>query len=1161
VFALAAKRTALAAASLTALAALSILVPTGGASSDRRDKQAPTTPLNLRVVAATPSLVSIAWDPSVDDAGVAGYYVFGDKGKAIVDTPMYIVRDLKCGESTVVNVIAFDEAQNRSERATLTVSTAACPDTQPPTPPSGFTQLSTTRDAVVLGWNPSSDNTRVVEYGVYRDLQRVATAAEPDVALAGLACGSTYAYAVDAADASGNRSPRSSVYVRTTSCATPPAADTTPPSTPTGLAASGVTQTDLALSWNASSDNVGVVGYDVYRNGAKVASPTSTNLNQSSLACGSSYAFALAARDAAGNTSNQTQLSVSTSACSAPPPPAADTTPPSTPTGLAASGVTQTGLALSWNASSDNVGVVGYDVYRNGAKVASPTSTNLNQSSLACGSTYAFAVAARDAAGNTSNQAQLSVSTSACSPPADTTSPSTPSGLGVSGATSTSVSLRWTASTDNVGVAGYRVYVNSAYSTTTAQLAATVSGLACGSAYVFQVDAFDLEGNGSARASVTASTAACADTQAPSAPLNVAATSRTATSIALAWSASTDNVGVTGYGLYRAGSQVATTSLTNAIFSGLACNTNYTLAVDAVDAAGNRSSQTIVLVSTTACPDTSPPSAPSGLAASNVAATSLTLTWNASSDNVGVAGYDVYRNGTKMATTTSSSSSQTGLACATGYAFGVEAFDVAGNRSTRTQLSATTAACTAPPPPATNVYYVDANGSDSGDGSQSRPWKTIARAASSTPGNAGNTIHVNPGTYVESSTVSLPCKTNLQGSGGRNGLTTVKGSADPLISISNCLDSANSQTISGLKLDGQNRSAGAHGLRAIQTRGLTLSDLDVESFKGVPNAGGGAIEIANGWNLELKDSVLRNSAGVGSDSCGGTLGLGNLDDAKIHDVTISEDRGYGIKTSITNDGFNPAPSYIRNSDLYNLDVQTTSANCSKWSTLTVELYETDPVNSEIRNSRFNGTLSLTDAGSGSPLSSGYRWRLHNNVWTITPGMYYAIELDQNSCEVDHNYFNGGSYPIAHFGTDVKSGNIVHHNVFDNNQNPTAAWHFVGGARDSQFYKNTVIMRESSWRDGVFSLAEAGFTSSTIAIRDNVFDSTYALGDKLGTGLGSASVDHNAFYNIAPRGANSVAANPQLPLSGGFPSAYVAPAGSPAASMGAFADGNWSVGPS
>ena len=126
-------------------------------------------------------------------------------------------------------------------------------------------------------------------------------------------------------------------------------------------------------------------------------------------------------------------------------------------------------------------------------------------------------------------------------------------------------------------------------------------------------------------------------------------------------------------------------STTTGIFSGLTCNTNYTLAVDALDAAANRSQKTTVLVSTTACADTTPPSSPTGLAASNVTQTSLTLTWNASTDNVGVTGYDVYRNGTKMASVTSRSSSQTGLACGTSYWFGVEALDAAGNRSARVQ--------------------------------------------------------------------------------------------------------------------------------------------------------------------------------------------------------------------------------------------------------------------------------------------------------------------------------------------------------------------------------------------------------------------------------------------------------------------------------------------
>ncbi len=116
-----------------------------------------------------------------------------------------------------------------------------------------------------------------------------------------------------------------------------------------------------------------------------------------------------------------------------------------------------------------------------------------------------------------------------------------------------------------------------------------------------------------------------------------------------------------GYGLYRGGSRVSTTTSTTSIFSGLTCGTSYTLAVDAYDAAGNRSQQAVVMVSTTACADTQPPSAPTSLATSNVTQTGATLTWAAAKDNVGVTGYDVSRNGTKVGTVTGLSSAQSGL--------------------------------------------------------------------------------------------------------------------------------------------------------------------------------------------------------------------------------------------------------------------------------------------------------------------------------------------------------------------------------------------------------------------------------------------------------------------------------------------------------------------
>ncbi|MEU9020237.1 glycoside hydrolase family 18 chitinase [Actinomadura sp. NPDC048394] len=77
------------------------------------------------------------------------------------------------------------------------------------------------------------------------------------------------------------------------------------------------------------------------------------------------------------------------------------------------------------------------------------------------------------------------------------------------------------------------------------------------------------------------------DTQAPTAPANLHSTSKTATSVSLAWNASTDNVGVTGYDVYNGATKAATVTGTSATVSGLSAKTAYTFTVKAHDAAGN----------------------------------------------------------------------------------------------------------------------------------------------------------------------------------------------------------------------------------------------------------------------------------------------------------------------------------------------------------------------------------------------------------------------------------------------------------------------------------------------------------------------------------------------------------------------------------------------
>ena len=518
---------------------------------------------------------------------------------------------------------------------------------------------------------------------------------------------STLRVAVTASNASGQSTATSAPTAVITPAASPSPGDSEPPSAPGNPTVTASAPTAVVLAWNASTDNVGVVGYGVYYDGTLVQSTAEPTAAIEGLVCGRTYEVSVDAVDAAGNRSQRTPAWVQTAACS-------DSEPPTAPTSLTLVASAPSSLAFSWSPSSDNVGVAAYHVLLDGVSVLDVTQPGATVQNLACDTTYLVAVEATDAAGNRSPNATISAATESCSPPpepgpGDTTPPSQPGYLTVSATTAASMSLSWVASTDNVSVSGYTVYVDGAPVSSATQPGATVANLSCGTAYTFEVDAYDAAANRSSKASLVGSTAPCLDTQPPSAPANLVATSRTSTSIALSWSASTDNVGVTGYGLYRGGAQVGTSSSTTGIFSGLTCNTNYTLGVDSTDAAANRSLQTVVMVSTTACPDTTPPSTPTGLAGSNVSQTGLTLTWNASTDNVGVTGYDVYRNGTKMATVTSTSSSQTGLACGTSYAFAAAALDAAGNSSPQAQVNATTAACS-PLPACSDANDNDADG-------------------------------------------------------------------------------------------------------------------------------------------------------------------------------------------------------------------------------------------------------------------------------------------------------------------------------------------------------------------------------------------------------------------------------------------------------------------
>ena len=241
--------------------------------------------------------------------------------------------------------------------------------------------------------------------------------------------------------------------------------DGTPPSVPQNLQVTGRTETTVGLSWAGSSDNVAVTGYRVFRNGSSVGTTAGTAYTVSSLNPGTVSTFTVAAYDAGANQSSpsgsitaQTRqfpdinrdnmvdsgdlttmvtywlrtgptlpgdinadegvdlldFAYLSGAWTGP-----DLAAPTAPTSLAVGGVTSTSISLSWNASSDNAGVSGYRIYRNGGTtpLTSVAGTSYTDSGLAAETAFSYQVSAYDTAGNESGLSNQVTATTTPTPP------------------------------------------------------------------------------------------------------------------------------------------------------------------------------------------------------------------------------------------------------------------------------------------------------------------------------------------------------------------------------------------------------------------------------------------------------------------------------------------------------------------------------------------------------------------------------------------------------------------------------------------------------------------------------------------------------------------------------------------------------------------------
>jgi len=281
--------------------------------------------------------------------------------------------------------------------------------------------------------------------------------------------------------------------------------DVLAPSAPTNLIVNGAVQSNsVSIVWDASTDNVAVAGYRIFRDNSLLAEITQTRYTDNTVSESQRYQYQVVAFDAAQNTASVT-LTVNTPAST----PASDNELPTAPANLKLSSTpTANSVSIEWDASTDNTAVAGYRILRNGNLLTETVQTNYTDNTVSGSQSYQYLVVAFDSAQNSASST-LTVNTPANVPPPDTEPPSAPKNLKLSATpTTNSVSIEWNASTDNTGVSGYRVIrdnvvINQSIITTTNY---TDISVIASTAYRYQVSALDAAGNSTLSSSIDVTT-------------------------------------------------------------------------------------------------------------------------------------------------------------------------------------------------------------------------------------------------------------------------------------------------------------------------------------------------------------------------------------------------------------------------------------------------------------------------------------------------------------------------------------------------------------------------------------------------------------------------------------------------------------------------------
>ena len=341
----------------------------------------PQIPSNLRTASLAQDKVVLTWDAQP----IVSQYKVYKAGKLLSQVSSNTITDLQVSATQTYNytVTAVWPNGRESRPAVLSVTV---PDTQAPKPPTKLSVQAIAPTSVTLVWTGAGDNIAIKNYQVWRDGVQIAETSDAGFVDNTLTSTGKYLYSVKAVDTSNNVSLASTGLSVTTK-------DGIGPTVPTGLQAAVLNPTQIALTWDSATDNVGVAQYRILRNGTQIGISKQTSFTDKTVKENTQYSYQVRAADAAGNVSAPS-LAVQTIS--------GDATAPSAPTDLAASITPNQQVKLTWSAAIDNKGVSQYRIIRDGRLLAVTAFLAYTDTSAKVGQTYTYVVKAVDAANNAS---------------------------------------------------------------------------------------------------------------------------------------------------------------------------------------------------------------------------------------------------------------------------------------------------------------------------------------------------------------------------------------------------------------------------------------------------------------------------------------------------------------------------------------------------------------------------------------------------------------------------------------------------------------------------------------------------------------------------------------------------------------------------------------